>query len=95
MVGTKFCDINKIISISIMGHLALKELWNVEDDSKEGDGDEIREQSTPVRGCISQNFVIVERVINRNVALSGNTNCHKDGPCHCNGVERIEDVREQ
>ena len=54
MVGTKFCDINKNISISIMGHLALKELWNVEDDSKEGDGDEIREQVAPVGGCISQ-----------------------------------------
>ena len=95
MICTKFCDINKNISNFILGHLALKKLWYVEDDSKEGDGKEISEQATPVRSGVGEYLVIIERMIDCYVAFCGHSDCHEDGASQGDGVERVEDVGEQ
>ena len=48
-----------------------------------------------MRCRVIEYLVIVERVIDRNVALSGKSNSHEDRPGHGDGVERVEDIGEQ
>jgi hypothetical protein len=94
MVPSKFCDINVMLPSSSLEILLSNNCGNVEDDSKESDGDEICKKAHSMRCLVIENLVIVERVKNCNVAFRGKSNCHKDRSGHGDGVKRVEDVRE-
>ena len=94
VICSQLCYIIENGSISILGHSDLKELWHVETDREEGDGNEILENTPAVSCCVIAHFMIEDRVVHCNITFSCNSNSHEDRAGHGHRVKRVEYVGE-
>ena len=94
VVGTQVRYSNLRTSILFEDNLTLKKLGDVDDNTKTNDRHKVGEKTTPMRSSIHEDSIIMQRIVDSDIAFKGDTDCRKCGTAHGDEADWVEEVGE-